>query len=152
MRFSVASNVVPGRVHRLSRRARPDDGGGGSDGASNNSSFTVVQAQPVGETLMAVWGSDADNLFVVGTNGVHDDYYAGTWHRTQVDMGRDLRCGVGYLGHRRLRRRRGAGTGQGIVVHFDGSTWRDEYLAATALYGVWGTGDAILAVGAKGMI
>jgi hypothetical protein len=42
--------------------------------------------------------------------------------------------------------------GQGVVAHYDGTSWRDEYQAPTALYGVWGTGNAVLAVGAKGQI
>jgi photosystem II stability/assembly factor-like uncharacterized protein len=131
--------------------APPDDAG--ADGPPpNGSSFTVVQAQPVGETLTAVWGSDADNLFAVGTNGLHDDYYSGAWHRTQASLGRDLHGVWGTAVDDVYAVGEVTGTGQGIVLHFDGSGWRDEYLAATALHGIWGTGDAIIAVGAKGTI
>jgi hypothetical protein len=124
----------------------------GVDAQAPASPFAVVQSAPVGETLAALWGADADNLFAVGTNGLHSDYYSGAWHRAQIDLGRDYHgvwgtsstdvYAVGVI----------QANGQGVVAHFDGTSWRDEYQTPTALYGVWGTGSAVLAVGAQGMI
>ncbi len=163
-RHGVASEVVTRAVYFLAGatffagltagctgfQATSTDGGGG-DGSSQ-SPFTVVQGLPEGETFQGIWGSDPDHLFVVGTNGVHDDYAFGMWNRTQIDMGRDYYSiwgdsptdvyAVGEI----------QGTGQGIVVHFDGTSWRDEYVADTALYGVWGTANVVVAAGASGMI
>lgn len=125
------------------------DGAGGGDGGA--SPFTVVQAEPAGETFAAVWGADADTVFVVGTNGVHADYYDGSWHRTQIVVGRDYTAVWGTSANDVYA----VGTqhdGRGVVQHFDGSAWRDEYVAPTALHGVWGTNGLVLAVGDQGMI
>ncbi|HSQ64495.1 MAG TPA: hypothetical protein VLM85_14825 [Polyangiaceae bacterium] len=43
-------------------------------------------------------------------------------------------------------------TGQGIVEHFDGQGWADEFIAPTPLSAVWGDGKLVLAVGAQGLI
>ena len=111
-----------------------------------------MQALPQGEALTAIWGADADDIFAVGTNGVHYEYSQGTWNRDQSVLGRDLEgvwgssstdvYAVGVID----------ANGTGIVQHWDGSGWTDEYIAPTALYGVWGTGDVVLAVGAQGML
>jgi len=128
------------------------DAPSGGDDSGPPSPFSVVQALPEGESLMAVWGADADDIFAVGTNGVHYEYYQGTWNRDQAVLGRDLYgvwgtsptdvYAVGIVD----------ANGTGIVQHWDGSQWTDEYIAATPLYGVWGTGDLVLAVGAQGML
>jgi hypothetical protein len=43
-------------------------------------------------------------------------------------------------------------SGQGIVEHFDGQGWTDEYIAPTPLSAVWGDGNLVLAVGTQGLI
>jgi hypothetical protein len=40
----------------------------------------------------------------------------------------------------------------GFIEHYDGTKWTLQELTPTALYGVWGTTDAVLAVGSQGMI
>jgi hypothetical protein len=118
--------------------------------------FTVVQGLAVGETFQAVWAADEQDVFVVGTDGVHDDYYDGSWHRDQSLTGRDYYALWGTS----VNDVYAVGTiqtnGMGVIQHFDGSTWTDEYMAPTALYGIWGTGststDVVLAVGAQGLL
>ncbi len=116
------------------------------------SPFSVIQALPAGEDFLAMWGADAQHLFVVGTNGVHDDYSGGSWNRTQVVTGRDYFAVWGTSASDVYAVGIIQAGNKGVVQHFDGASWRDEYIADTALYGIWGAGDIVLAVGAGGMI
>ncbi|HEY3817554.1 MAG TPA: hypothetical protein VGL81_10300 [Polyangiaceae bacterium] len=135
-------------------------GDGGSDGASpvessagdGSSPFTVVQGLPAGEALTAVWGADPADVFAVGTNDVHYEYYQGSWQRSQAVLGRDLESVWGTSASDVYAVGLDVTTNTGVIEHFDGSAWTDDALVPTALYGVWGTGGAILAVGANGMI
>ncbi len=128
-----------------------DDEGGVDGGEAGPSAFTVVSVLPVGETFYAVYAADADNVFVVGSNGAHDDLYDGTWHRNDGISGRtyyaiwgdsptEAYC-VGTISD-----------GRGVVQRYTGKNWVDEYISDTQLYGVWGYGSVVYAVGAKGMI
>jgi hypothetical protein len=116
------------------------------------SPFTVVSGLPTGEIFYAVWAADTRNVFVVGTNGSHQDLYEGSWQRNDGIVGRDYYAlwgdsltdvyavGVTHADQK------------GIIQHFDGKAWRDEYVADTELFGVWGAGNVVYAVGAKGQI
>jgi hypothetical protein len=118
--------------------------------------FTVVQGLAVGETFQAVYAADPNDVFVVGTNGVHDDYYDGGWNRNQSVTGRDYTAMWGTSATDVYAVGTEQGNGMGVIQHFDGSSWNDEYIAPTALYGIWGTGatasDVVLAVGAQGLL
>lgn len=99
-----------------------------------------------------MWGADADNVFAVGTNGLHMDYYAGSWHRAQSTPGRDLHAVWGTSASDVYAVGVQNDDGRGVVVHFDGQAWRDDFVAPTALYGIWGSDGVVMAVGAGGMI
>jgi hypothetical protein len=134
-----------------------NDAGPESDAANLlPQTFQVVTALPGGETFQAVYAADGTDVFVVGTNGVHDDYYSGAWNRSQPILGRDYYALWGTSASDVYTVGQVQADGTGIVQYFDGSGWRDEYFAPTALYGVWGTGatarDVVLAVGANGAI
>jgi hypothetical protein len=120
--------------------------------ADAGSPFTVVQGLPGGEALAAVWGADPDDVFAVGTNDVHYEYYQGSWQRSQSVIGRDLAAVWGTSASDVYAVGIDNTSGGGVIEHFDGTAWTDDAITPTALYGVWGTGDAILAVGAEGMI
>lgn len=131
----------------------PDAGDAGDvNGGVKNSPFTVVQGFPQGESLLAVWGADEDHVYAVGTNGLHMDYYAGSWHRSQTTPGRDLYAVWGTSADDVYAVGVQNDDGKGVVVHFDGNAWRDDFLAPDALYGVWGAEGLVMAVGARGMI
>ena len=105
-----------------------------------------------GPFFNSVWGVDDQNLFVVGTDGAKYYCRLGEWIRTQNNPGRDYAqvwgtkvddvYAVGVI----------SGSGKGIIEHFDGDTWRDEYIAPTPIYSVWGDGTIVLAVGPGGHI
>jgi hypothetical protein len=120
--------------------------------ADAGSPFAIVQGLPAGEALTAVWGADPSDVFAVGTNDVHYVYYQGSWMRSQAVIGRDLEAVWGTSASDVYAVGIDDATGEGVVEHFDGSAWTDEAMVPTGLYGVWGTGDAILAVGEDGMI
>jgi hypothetical protein len=138
---------------------QPTDGGGEgtteeaeASGGDAGSPFTVVNAVPSGEALTAVWGADANDVFAVGTNGVIYEYYQGSWQRLQPIMGRDYEGLWGSSVNDVYAVGIDNGTGGGIITHFDGTQWTDQFEAPVPLYGVWGNDDSILAVGAQGMI
>ncbi len=130
-------------------RAGPSD----ASAEGSSSPFVVVQTGRSSESLVAIWGADASHVFAVGTNDLHYDFDGVQWNRKDpVVLGRDFyavwgRSATDVYAVGELR-----ATSQGIVSHFDGVTWRDEYVAATPLYGVWGDGTVVLAVGPKGML
>jgi hypothetical protein len=136
-----------------------DDGeiaDGGGDDSFLPQTFTVVQGAAVGETFQAVYAADPNDVFVVGTDGVHDDYYDGIWTRDQSVTGRDYYALWGTSASDVYAVGTIQTNGMGVIQHFDGTAWTDEYVAPTALYGIWGTGstssDVVLAVGAQGLL
>ena len=130
-------------------RAGPSDAS--PDGASGP--FAVVQTGQSSESLLAIWGADESHVFAVGTNDLHYDFDGVQWHRRDpVVLGRDFHAVWGRSATDVYAAGEIRATGQGVVSHFDGVSWRDEYLAATPLYSVWGDGTVVLAVGPKGML
>jgi hypothetical protein len=115
------------------------------------SAFTVVQGSVSGESFNAIWGADADKIFVVGTNGIHLDHFQGSWNRQQNSLGRNLFAVWGRNAHD-VYAVGELSNGQGVVEHFNGLGWQDEYIAASGLRGVWGVDPVILAVGSDGML
>ncbi len=120
--------------------------------ARSDSPFEVVNAPPEGETLLAIWGHDAQNIFAVGENGVRYHYYYGGWTRTQFSRGRDHYAVWGTSPNDVYAVGTTRGDARGFIIHFDGTAWVDEYIADDALYGVWGIDNLVFAVGAKGMV
>jgi hypothetical protein len=133
-------------------RVVPADGGALDGSPGDGSRFAVMAGDPLGQTFTGIWGADADNLFVVGTNGVHDDYFSGSWHRQQTVTGRDYHAVWGSAPNEVYAVGVIEGDGRGVVQHYDGNQWRDEFVADTALYGVWGAGQMVNAVGAGGLV
>ena len=130
-------------------RAGPSDAADEPDAAS--SPFSIVQTGMT-ETLLAVWGADATHAYAVGTNDVRYDYDGNQWNRwIQVVQGRTFHS-VWGTSATDVYAVGDTGTGQGIVVHYDGVGWTDEYSAPTPLYSVWGDGTVVLAVGPQGML
>ncbi len=137
-------------------RAGPAPGADAGDdavAADAGSPFTVVHAVPEGRALYSVWGADAEHVFAVGSDNLRYAYVGGVWKPfSPIIPGQDLECvwgtsatdvyAVGFI----------HSTGEGIVEHFDGQGWSDEYIAPTPLSAVWGDGTLVLAVGAQGMI
>jgi hypothetical protein len=156
---SIASSSDAGDDGGVADATAGDDGDisdGQGDDSFLPSTFTVVQGLAVGETFQAVWAADPDDVFVVGTDGVHDDYYDGVWTRDQSVTGRDYYAMWGTSASDVYAVGTIQTNGMGVIQHFDGTSWRDEYVAPTALYGIWGTGatstDVVLAVGAQGLL
>lgn len=134
-------------------RAGPVDGGDDDAAADAGSPFTVVHAVPEGKALYSVWGADADHVFAVGSDNLRYAYVGGQWKAfTPVISGQDLECVWGTSATNVYAVGVIQGTGQGIVEHFDGQGWTDEYLAPTPLSAVWGDGKLVLAAGAQGLI
>jgi len=133
-------------------REGPADGAG--DGAADGGSpFTVVQAVPEGRALYSVWGADKDHVFAVGSDNLRYAYAGGKWKAfTPIILGQDLECVWGTSATNVYAVGVIQSTGQGIVEHFDGQGWSDEYIAPTPLSAVWGDGKLVLAVGAQGLI
>jgi hypothetical protein len=152
----VSSFALVAAVACSSIRSSPVDSpvDGGSDAAfdASSSPFQVVRGGLQGETLTAVWGADGQTIFAVGTNGLHLDYFASNWQRVQDVMGRDYTAVWGTSSTDVYAVGTNAGDGRGVIEHFDGRSWRDEYIADTSLHGIWGAGQLVLAVGGKGMI
>jgi hypothetical protein len=116
--------------------------------------FEVVHSLPEGPTLASVWGLSDENMFAVGGSGVKYMKTATSqgWLRTTTSPGRDYTqvWGTGandvyVVGIVR-------GTAQGIIEHYDGTNWTDEYLAPTSLNSIWSDGFIVLAVGASGFL
>ncbi len=133
------------------------DGPGADDAATSAdasaSPFAIVQTGQSSESLLAIWGADASHVFAVGTNDLRYQYDGTAWSRQDPTiLGRDFHgvwgtsptdvYAVGAI----------TATGEGIVSHYDGSAWRDEYVAPTPLYAVWGDDTVVLAVGPKGRL
>ena len=128
---------------------------GPSDAATEAaaSPFVVVQTGGSSDSLLAVWGADATHVFAVGTNDLRYEYDGSQWSRfNQSVLGRDFHAVWGRSATDVYAVGEIVATQQGIVLHFDGQSWRDEYVAATPLYSVWGDGTIVVAVGPKGML
>src|SRR5262249_39110530 len=97
-------------------------------------------------------GADPDHLFAVGTNGLHDDYVAGTWVTQISAQGRTFHAVWGFDGGDVYAVGELEADGRGIIQHFDGSQWTDQYLAPSGIWGIWSDGVAVLAVGTDGQI
>lgn len=145
----------------------PTEAAGGADGATEaatdaGSPFALSDAQgyvaqPTAQTLFAVWGADPGDVFAVGSNSVIWAYYQGVWTRSQLPVtGRDLYAVWGSAVDDVYAVGIDNGTNGGVIEHFDGHSWTDDFDAPVPLYGVWGSGtgikETVLAVGAQGMI
>ena len=105
---------------------------------------------PATETLYAIWGSAADDIFAVGANGriLHFDGLA--WSAQDSPTSQTLRA-VWGAGYDDVYAVGDAGT----VLHFDGDAWSIEDSVATTanLKSVWGSSASkIYIVGSNGTI
>jgi hypothetical protein len=119
---------------------------------TQSSPFTVVQGRPIGESINAIWGADAEHIFAVGTNGLHDDYVAGTWLSRTTAQGRTFYSVWGFDAGEVYAVGELEADGRGVIERFDGSGWREEYLAPSGIHGIWSDHVVVLAVGADGQI
>jgi hypothetical protein len=101
--------------------------------------------------LNAVWGNDADDIFVVGNVGLVLRYHQGAWQTSRAPSGPRLNAVWGRAGDDVYAVGDQAGTS--TIYHYDGATWNPESLPqAVNLYGVWGDADHVYAVGPSGSI
>jgi len=134
-------------------RDGPLDGSIDDGGADASSPFTVIHAVPEGSAFYSVWGADADHVFAVGSDNLRYEWVGGQWKPfTPIILGQDLDCVWGTSSSNVYAVGTIQSSGQGIIQHFDGAGWTDEYVAPTPLSAVWGTGNLVLAVGAQGQI
>jgi hypothetical protein len=107
-----------------------------------------LMAGPTTENLLAVWGSDENDVFAVGNHGTILHYdgnawakmtsgvtetLAGVWGKTATDV-----WAVGF---------------NGTILYYDGTSWSQQDSGTTAyLQGLWGTPDGVFVVGAGGTI
>jgi hypothetical protein len=134
-------------------RQGPADGAGDDAAVDAGSPFTVVHAVPEGSAFYSVWGADKDHVFAVGSDNLRYAWVGGQWKPfTPIIAGQDLDCVWGTSATDVYAVGTIQSTGQGIVQHFDGQGWTDEYLAPTPLSAVWGDGTFVLAAGAQGEI
>ena len=118
-----------------------------------SSDFAVVQALPVGESLISIWGADPAHIYAVGSNGLRMDYYEGSWHRTQNHLGWDYNQVWGTSANNIFAVGTVLSDNSGFVEHFDGTAWRAEYMPKAGLMGVWASvPEVVYAVAADGMI
>jgi hypothetical protein len=134
-------------------REGPADGAGDAIVADAGSPFTVVHAVPEGSAFYSVWGADKDHVFAVGSDNLRYAWVGGVWKPfTPIITGQDLECVWGTSATNVYAVGIIRNTGQGIVEHFDGQGWSDEYIAPTPLSAVWGAGALVIATGAQGEI
>lgn len=94
---------------------------------------TLIRANVHG--LFKVWGSSADNVYVVGQRGVVLHWDGAAWTEELVGATDDLVAVWGTAPDRVLAV---GGRSNGIVARWDGSSWRSEPLAPLpGLNGVW---------------
>jgi hypothetical protein len=130
-------------------------GAGASDAASDvvaPSTFEVVSALPAGDELNSIWGVDDSVLFAVGSGGVRRELVAGDWLRTSNFPGRTYHQVWGLSDHDVYTVGEIDSTGKGVVEHFDGASWSEDYVAPTPLTSIWSDGTAVMAVGPKGYV
>jgi len=122
------------------------------DGDSWKEITTPFQPTGRGESLDSIWGSSANDVFVVGSPGIiHYDgvtwskmsnnlssgYFNGVWGSSATDV---FAVGSKY-------------GGGGTIFHYDGSKWKEQKTTTKSLRGIWGTAsDNVFAVGESGTI
>ncbi|NOQ46121.1 MAG: hypothetical protein GQ559_05550 [Desulfobulbaceae bacterium] len=119
---------------------------------SSQSSAGQWEAQAIpefGDHLTAIWGSAADNVYVVGTrDGVVLQYNGSQWSEVETPSRTSLNGIGGSLTDNIFAVGR-----QGPILHYDGSQWIEQetplpIYPPSELYGVSGLGaDEVFAVG-----
>ncbi|MGB2853784.1 MAG: hypothetical protein WBC55_04960, partial [Dehalococcoidia bacterium] len=112
--------------------------------------WSEMEADVVND-LVAVWGSDHDDLFAVGQSGAIFHYDGEGWDEMTVDILRDDLFGVWGSDHDDV-----FVVGEdGTIIHYDGEDW-DKMpvdILEDDLFGVWGSDyDDVLDVGEDGTI
>lgn len=129
--------------------AEPDDlwavGGSGRPDAeavllrydgSDWSEVEVPEVEDAGvRALFKVWGSGAENVFVVGQSGLLLQYDGDAWQQHDLGVGEDL---IAVWGTGPDDVTVVGGRASGVVGHYDGDEWRSELLIGTpGINGVW---------------
>lgn len=135
------------------RDAGVDADGDGVDAGPLPSNFEIVRGGlPDGVQLNSIWGVDENTLFAVGVDGLHVDLLNGKWIRSQTNPGRVLHHVWGLAADDVYAVGESTGDRKGVIQHFDGTSWRDEYAPDAPVHGVWSDGAAVYAVGPLGRI
>lgn len=115
----------------------------------DGTAWNVLLNEETGESLNALWGSSAGNLYAVGNNGTILRYNGVQWNTMTSPVETHLNSVWGTAANNIY-----AVGNDGAFIRYDGTTWSNVpvTLGATML-AVSGTGpDNILAVGAKGTV
>ena len=99
-----------------------------------------------GAPLADIWGSSADNLFVVGYDGVVLRYDGSSWRKTNAPTSENLNAVWGTSANHVV-----AAGDNGTILVFDGTSWKAQSSGTDAfLLDVWGTSSSdIFAVGSN---
>ena len=121
------------------------------------------------ETLNAVWGTAPDDVFAVGNNGAICHYDGNSWSvmsvpTLQYDCNNcDMQikwqnarssdqCALFAVWGRSSQDVYAVGNA-GVILHYDGTQWSQMTSNTNySLYGIWGTGQVIYAVGRNGTL
>lgn len=118
------------------------------DGASFEEVRPIAGGERADAALFKVWGSSAYDVFVVGDRGAVLRFDGARWERMEVGTEAFLFTvwGTGPNDAWAV-----GGLGVGVVLHWDGTAWRDATPAqAPGLRGVTGTGGVVYVVGENG--
>ena len=104
-------------------------------------------------TLESVWGSSADDVFVVGGGGTIMHYDGNSWTSMSSGTTEPL-YDIWGSGPDNVFAVGGGFDAAGTIVHYDGTAWTEMTSGATErLWGVWGSSsDDVFVVGEEGTI
>jgi hypothetical protein len=131
---------------------------GGLDAATDDgppdfgTPFTIVQEAPDAGALRAVWGSSADDVYVVGDDGVVLHQTGGLLNTIRVGTGADLTSVWGSAANDVWVVGSYRDTGQGLLFHRTKDFFTMYGTTPFALKSVWGVDELRYAVGADGAI
>jgi hypothetical protein len=123
----------------------------------NGSIWSDMAGEPTGAYLNDISGTSASNVFTVGDAGLILRYDGSSW--SEMASGTTATLAGVWVGAPSDVFVVGGGDDQngqplpGFILHYDGSAWSPMPVAATALWGIWGSSGAdVFAVGDSGTI
>ena len=100
--------------------------------------------------LRAVWGSSPDNYFAVGDNGVIARFNGDEWRPSNSQVSDQL---YGIYGNGPREIYAVGGTGRGLVLRWNGSSWVSFHEPAESLRGAWTSpGNHLYVAGDNGFV